>query len=117
MTQLLLEKDFSHDSLRWLNKIDKQSLKDTRDIEQLQNEIINDNDAAMAYFFAIEFRYQTHRMQKIILEQKDPKYAFLFAQNVPFADIKALQQTVIESKNIKYICKFACLVKSANRKP
>jgi len=116
MSQHLMERDFSYDYLRWLNRIDKISIRDTKDLDQLQREIIANNDPALAYFFAIDYGYQTHRMQKIILEKKDAKYAFLFAQNISFADVKALQQVVMESKSNKYICKFACFVKNADRK-
>src|SRR5271168_1420783 len=109
----------SSDSLRWLNKITEINPKsnDHEVLEKLQNEIVANNDAAMAYFFASEYsRYKPHRMQKVILDTKNPKYAFMFAQHINNADIKALQNVVIESKKIEYISKFACFIKQADRK-
>src|ERR1700733_11260275 len=98
MNNHLLERDTSSDFIRWLNKLDSLITRSNQDLEKLQNEIIKDNDSAMAYFFATEFSYQLHRMQKIILDTKNAKYAFLFAQNIPNCDVKALQKIVVDSK-------------------
>lgn len=128
MNKYLFESDYSADILRWIKKIDERQLKtnpyskdisgyNPEDLEKLQNEIIETGDTAFAYFFATEFQYKPHRMQKVILDEKDPKYAFLFAQTVKNCDIKALQSVVTDSKKIKYITKFACFVKQADLKP
>ena len=109
-----LEPDFGQDYLIWLNKIDNINADNKRQLEKLKDEIISKNDAPMAYFFAAEFNYQTYLMQKIVIEQADPRYAFLFAQNIPLCDIKAMQKIVVKSNNIEYICKFACYVSGAN---
>jgi hypothetical protein len=118
MNKYLFESDYSADSLRWINKrAEHESSYNPEELEKLQNEIIADNDAALAYFFSTEFPYKLHRMQKIILDNRDAKYAFLFAQNIRNCDIKALQKVVVDSKKVKYICKFACFVKGCDRKP
>jgi len=117
VSKYLLEKDFKSGYLKWLNKLALYTKEKPEDLELLQNEIVRDNDCALAYYFTAQFNYKPHRMQKVILDQKDAKYAFLFAQNIPNCDIKALQQVVINSKDIKYICNFACFVKDANHKP
>lgn len=128
MNKYLFESDYSTDSLRWIKRCDEQNLKPHKfnyekedstiaELEKIQNEIIKENDAALAYFFTCDYPYKVYRMQKVILDNKDPKYAFLFAQNIKHCDIKALQKVVIDSKKTKYICKFACFVKGANRKP
>lgn len=118
MSKYVYEGDYSGDMLRWIDKIAeiKRPLNDHKALEKIQDEIILANDAAMAYFFASEFSYKPHRMQKVILDKGDAKYAFIFAQNIKNADIKALQNIVIDSKKIKYITKFACFVKQADRK-
>jgi len=92
MNKHVYESDYSADSLRWLNKIIELNLKpsDHVGLEKFQDEIIVANDTAMAYFFATEFSYKVWRMQKLILDKKDPKYAFIFALTVPNADIKVL---------------------------
>lgn len=105
--------DHSADLFRWAN-IDEVSNKE--DIERLQNQIIEDGNAAFAYFFAVDFAYKTYLMQKVILDNNDAKYACAFAMNIKGADIKALRNVVIKSKKVKYINRFACFVKGANRK-
>jgi len=117
MNKYLFESDFSADSLRWLQRSETFDRNKVEELEKLQTEIIDNNDSALAYFFATEFTYKLHRMQKVILDTKDAKYAFLFAQNVRNCDIKALQKLVVDSKKTKYICKFACFVRGADRKP
>lgn len=122
MNKYLFESDFSTDSLRWIKKLDEKNIKSNFKIkneilDSFQDEIIKDNDAALAYFFALEFPFKQYKMQKIVLDNKDPKYAFLFAQNIENSDTKALQKIVVDSKKIKYICKFACFVKNAEIEP
>lgn len=127
MNKYLFESDYSADSLRWIRKLEENYPKfgsstsrpsyNLEDLEKFQNEIIMENDSALAYFFAMEYPYKQYKMQKVILDNKDPKYAFLFAQNIKNSDVKALQNIVVSAKKIKYICKFACFVKSADLKP
>src|ERR1700690_2488865 len=127
MNKYLFESDYSADSLRWIKKCEEKNLKPFSSIvnddfglnklENLQTEIIEASDSALAYFFACEYPYKIYRMQKVILDKKDAKFALLFAQNIKHCDIKALQNIVVESKKTKYICKFACFVKGAERKP
>jgi len=108
------ESDYNSDCFRWVNK--SIGISKSSSVEKLQNEIIQAKDSALAYFFATDFGYQNHLMQKVILDNKDAKYAFIFAQNIPNSDIKALQSIVIESKKIKYITQFACFIKQADLK-
>lgn len=112
------DSDLSSDQLRWLHftAIKQDFSKNRKELERLQKEILNEKDAAFAYFFAAEFGYQTHLMQKLILDKKNVKYAFFFALNIGNADIKALQNIVAESNKTEYITKFACFVKGADRK-
>ena len=123
-----MESDYSADSLRWIKKLDEKQIKpnplskdktgyNPEELEQLQNEIIKSSDSALAYFFAVEFAYKQYRMQKLILDKKDAKYAFMFARYVKNCDIKALRKLVMESGKIKYITRFACHVKGADRVP
>jgi hypothetical protein len=127
MSKYHFESDYRKDSLTWINKLVESKIKtdpysksettyNHQDLEKLRSEIIQNQDAALAYFFTTEFNYKPHKMQKIILDNKDPKYAFAFARDVSNADIKALQNVVIAAKNIKYICHFACFVEGADLK-
>ena len=106
MNQYMTGSDYSKDTLRWLTK--SNDANDIPAMESLQNEIIKNGDAAFAYFFATDYGYKTYLMQKVILDEGDAKYAYAFAQTIKNADIKALQNVVIESKKIKYITHFAC---------
>lgn len=125
MNKYLIENDFTDDCLRWEAKLEEffpnfnrfqiSHLKHN-DIDKLQQFIINTNDFAFAYFFANDFNYKSFLMQKVILDSKNPKYAFLFAQNIQNCDIKALQNIVLESNNLKYICKFGCFIDGADVK-
>lgn len=128
MNKYIFESDYSGDSIRWDRKLIEKQFKlnpfskdksgyNPEDLEKLQNEIIAAGDSALAFFFANEFSYKPYRMQKLIIDKKDAKYAFLFAQHIKNSDVKALQSLVVNSKNKKYICKFACFVKQADRKP
>ena len=118
MNRYLFENDYSADSLRWIKQVEeKQLLHDNyQELEKLQNEIIENQDSASAYFFAYEYEYKPYRMQQVVIDGKDPKYSYLFAQNIKNADIKALQKIVINSGKPKYICKFACFVRGADLK-
>ncbi len=127
MNQCLFENDFSADCLRWIKVVEEKGLKlhkskinqldHIEDLELIQNKIEKDKDSALAYFFACDFPYKIYRMQKVILDKKDAKYALLFAQNIIGCDVKALQNIVVKSKKIKYICKFACFVNQADKAP
>src|SRR5271154_1797901 len=109
MSKYLFERDFRPDYLKWMQKCERGSLKTNpfskqtanhslKDLEELQNEIIRENDSALAYFFATDFNYKPYRMQKLILDKGDAKYACLFAQNIKNCDVKALQQVVVDSR-------------------
>ncbi len=113
--------DYSSDFTRW-NKV-YVSIKDfkTKDgysaeLENIQNNIIETQDAALAYFFATDIGYKNYRMQNVILKSSKGKYIFLFAQNIKNADIAALQQACIDSNQINYIVKFGCFIKGSDIK-
>lgn len=104
--------DCGYDIVRWIQFIEKKEKlvkKPSKDqILQYQEEIVQLNDSALAYFFACEFPVNKYKMQQIVLNNNDYLYSYLFAKNVKDADIKALEKLVLKSKNIKLICKFLC---------
>lgn len=125
MKHHIFEKDYSADYMRWARIYD--GIKDHKIagdndpiLDKIQTSIIKDKDAALAYFFCCEFTYKHYKMQKVIIEAKEPKYALIFAQNIKNADVQSLQSIVLESihgnsNNIKYVCKFACFVVGADK--
>ena len=118
MSDYLFSSDYSADSLKWMKQREHLTPPVSEaTLKKIQASIIADNDSALAYFFTSDYNYQPHLMQKIILDNKDAKYAFLFASSIPNCDIKALQKVVEESNKIKYICHFACFVKDAYLPP
>lgn len=114
--------NYSNDFLRWSNiwvnnslKIHKKKESDPK-LDSIQENIIKDNDAALAFHFACDIGYKNHLMQNVIIKSKSPKYATLFAQNIPNADISTLQNIVMQTNNMELICRFVKLVKGANKK-
>lgn len=104
------------DYFEWIDRVGKIKRHKTHELEQLQDDIIRNGDAAWAYFFASEFDHKTYLMRKVVLDGQDPKYAYAFALSIPNADIKALQDVVVGSRKIKYITHFACFVRGADHK-
>lgn len=106
------------DSFRWM-EIQREIAyipHNSSILDEIQSQIITNKDSGLAYFFAYHFDYKRHKMQDVVLQAKNPKYAFIFAQNIPNADIQALQDVIIKSKNMTYITKFACFVPDADKK-
>ena len=60
--------------------------------------------------------YMMNKLQRTVIDSKNPKICYQFAKNVEHADIKALQKIVIDSKNAQYCESFAKNVKGANKK-
>ena len=128
MSRYLLENDYSADFLRWIKKAEERDIQVNKcgkdryrysltELEKFQQEIIAERDSAMAYFFTCDYSYKPYLMQKIIIDNLDAKYAYLFAQNIRNADIRALQKVVIKTDDAKHACKFACFVPGADIKP
>lgn len=111
--------DCGYDIVRWIQFIEKKEKlvkKPSKDqILQYQEEIVQLNDSALAYFFACEFPVNKYKMQQIVLNNNDYLYSYLFAKNVKDADVKALEKLVLKSKNIKLICKFLCNIDLASK--
>jgi len=127
MSKYLFENDYSADFIRWIKKVEEKDIHLNRysydrygsnpnELELFQQEIIDNKDSALAYFFTLDFSYKPYLMQKIIIENEDSKYAYMFAKNIKNADIEALQKIVVRSEKIRYICKFACFVRGADIK-
>ena len=66
------KRNYNSDYSRWAFK--SFNIAGIPAIEKLQSEIIETNDSSFAYFFAIDYGYKTHLMQKVILDQKDAEY-------------------------------------------
>lgn len=128
MSRYLLENDYSADFLRWIKRAEERDIQVNKcgkdryryspiELEEFQKEIIAEQDSAMAYFFTCDYSYKPYLMQKIIIDNQDAKYAYIFAQNIRNADIRALQKVIIRANDTKYACKFACFVPGADIKP
>src|ERR1700722_142101 len=111
------DSDYSFGLIKWLQRLNDNSPDTASKLEACLNEIISLKDSSLAYFFAADYNYKTYLLQKLIIEKQDAKYALIFAQDIPYADIKSLQQIVFNSNNPRYIAKFACFVKGADQKP
>lgn len=102
-----LDKEYCLDYLKWQQFLIEKHPNNS--LGQLASCIESLQDPLLACFFAIEKQYQLPVMQKIVLNSENPKYAYLFAKTIKNADVNSLQQLVINSNNIYYITKFACL--------
>ncbi len=102
------DKEYYFDYLKWMQFISSfpPSL--------YLSEILKNKNPLLAYFFALEKNNSLPKMQEIILNSKNPKYIFLFAQTICSADVRALQNAIIATNNIKYISKFALFVDKSN---
>jgi hypothetical protein len=80
----------------------------------IQEDILDNNDAALACFYARDTSTNPHLMQSIVMDANIPRYLVLFAAIVPNADIKALQSLVIKGNNTTAIIRFARYVSQAN---
>lgn len=85
-------------------------------IHLLQDLIIKNNDASLAYYFASDIGFENYKMQNVIIKAASAQYGILFAINIKNADILALQKMIIEAGEMEYICDFACFVKGAKIK-
>jgi hypothetical protein len=105
--------DIDRDALRWCKKLHNKQIKpnpyskdktgyNAESLENLRNEILADNDWALAYFFLTEFDYKPHRMSKIIIDSNDPKYICYLACFVEKSYNQQLERIVIASQNPKY---------------
>ena len=114
------QKDFADDFWLWSKVYEefKNHIPFTNDpqLDHLQQKIIIDQNAAFAFFCAYYFNYRSHLMQKVIIDTQNVKYAYAFSKFVRNADIKALQEIVLQSHKIKYICWFGTINGSDRRK-
>src|SRR5690349_728205 len=107
----LYGREYESDFSKWLDRcqaitadILSSNRRASEQLDLLQEEIIRDNNASFACFFAIDFpTFKPYRMQQIIFKSQDHKYAVLFAQHVKNADIRALQKLVLKAKDPKWI--------------
>lgn len=112
---------FGDGAIRWINILKDNGIKDVNKsskdkdlINKIQEQIILSNDYVLAYFCALDFSHNRHKMQKIIIEKATPKYCYMFAKHIPNSDIKALQSAILKTNKYDYICKFACHVQGAD---
>lgn len=64
-----------------------------------------------AYEEALNYGW-SQKLEDIIVDSDDPRAAFLFASNIPGANIYRLKQSVIDSGNLHYIGKISKLIKT-----
>lgn len=107
--------EYSTDYSKWITTVSQY-----KSLDKLQDHIVESKEPDLAYFFALEYPlHKTYRMRKVILDgkggaQQAHKYAYLFALNVPGADIKALRKIVQNAGNMSVIADFACNIQGAN---
>lgn len=108
----------SNDFLRWSQKINDKSIKpnplskdssgyNPEELESLQNEIIENKDCGLAYYFITEFSYKPHRMHKVIIDKKDAKYSYMILKYINNIDVKKFKKIILESSRPRYLFELA----------
>lgn len=87
--------------LRWSKYVNK-----SESISRIANEIILSKNKYHAYFYCLRFKYKSKQMQQIIIEENDPKFAFLFYRDIK-CNKASMKKVILNSNSIKYITKLA----------
>ena len=79
---------------------------------------IQKHSAKLAYDLACVLEKQTDRkkMEKVVLEAKNPEYSYMFARDIAGADIKKHQEVVVESNDVEQAVNYASDIPGADVK-
>jgi hypothetical protein len=119
-----MQSSFTYDDYsRWSKIKDKFGLKwhdrstpAPQILAEIQKIIEDSDDPACAYRYAQEFKTSIPEMQAIIIRNKNAYYARHFASHVKGADLKAMEEVVIDSGDKELICDFGIYIPSSDRK-
>ncbi len=53
-------------------------------------------------------------LEKVVIKSKNPEFAYLYARDIPGANIEMLEKVVLDAKNPYYSCEFASDIPNAN---
>lgn len=109
--------EYNTNHLRWLDIVSTYQSPSTHILDRWRQEIISNQDAALAYFFALDFpHHKPHRSRRVVLETANEKYAFVFCLHIKNADLKALLDVIVSSNNIKIITRCICFLPNIHHK-
>ena len=84
-------------------------------ILNFEDDILNLNRPYLSYRFARSIEGANIKvLEQVVLESKDPKWCYNFAKNIKEANVKAHEQIVLESKDPYWCFYFARNVEGAN---
>lgn len=87
----------------------------TGDILQLEQDVIQQNDARGAYLLAKYFQdVNVKALQDIVIKSKRPAFIYWFARFVPNITIKPLHQAIVKSGNLNYNYHFINFIKGTS---
>lgn len=109
----LFEPYYKYDRMIWLRTLKKYKQKD---FYLLKEQIINSKNSSFAYFYAKEFGEDIQKLCDIVIKNKDYKYIYLFAKNIPGVNLKKLENIVLKSDKISTIVNFACFIAGCNHR-
>jgi len=82
---------------------------------EIAEKVLSQKNKYHAYFYCLKFKYKSKKVEKIILDSKDPKFAFLFYRDVN-CDKSLMRKILFESNSSKYLSKMAELNSSYFKK-
>ena len=92
-----------------------QFVKEPTYIKILEEVVIKSKNPQIAYKFAQIDGANIKALEQVVLDSDNARYSCHFAICVPSADIAKHQKVVEESYQVRYMCKFAMYVPKANK--
>lgn len=91
-----------------MNEIDVNEFLNSKDITELEDDIIASGDAFYMYHFTHDVPgVNIQKMEDAIIESGNACYIYLFARNIEGADISKLEDAIIQTGSLEYMYYFA----------
>ncbi len=84
-------------------------------ITELEQEVIQQNDAQGAYLLAKNFQHvNVQALQDVVIKSEYPAYAYWFARFVKGAKIKSIHEAIVKSGHLNYNYHFGKFMKGSS---
>ena len=88
-------------------------------VKKLEKYVIENHNPFLAFRLSIELderNISTTKLQNFIINSRDAKYIYKYAREIRRANVKKLQNAIMECGNILQITHFGCFIRGANKK-
>ena len=112
--------NYNNDFIKWNNFLiqlfpNTNSISfSKKEILSIRSKILELQDPILAYYYAINFNNHLYEMEQIIIKSKNIKYMCNFVCQIPESNYKKIEKIVLESKKLKYISMLLALKKYKN---